>query len=163
MKGQKTLHQKYYPLWEGGKSVEQRNVKVGFKIRMYVVSQFNKELKEGKGLNDDKDKLVQMMKELQQDKTTINQEDLNCPLEDYQMFLSDFFQKLDYEDRKGTVTMKTYAKFRLMINFIDVLSDYGGIDEEMKKCQRYCKFKAVDIAKSLKKGEVPRRGGPNEN
>ena len=38
MKGQKTLHQKYYPLWEGGKSVEQRNVKVGFKIRMYVVS-----------------------------------------------------------------------------------------------------------------------------
>ena len=163
MRPQKTLVDKYYPLWEGGKSVEQKNIKVGFKIRMYVVTQMNKDLSQGKGVGDDKQKLIEMMKELQEDKKTINPEDQKCPLIDYQTFLNDFFQKVDYEDRNGTVTMKTYTKFRLMIGFIDVLSDYGPIDEEMKKCQKYCKWKAVDIMKSLKKGEVPHRGGPNEN
>ena len=163
MRPQKTLSEKYYPLWEGGKSVEQRNIKVGFKIRMYVVTQMNKELSQGKGVGDDKQKLIQMMKELQEDKKTIQPEDQKCSLEDYQTFLNDFFQNVDYEDRNATVTMKTSAKFRLMIGFIDVLGDYGEIDEEMRKCQKYCKWKAIDIMKSLKKGEIPHRGGPNEN
>ena len=46
--------------------------------------------------------------------------------------------------------------------FIDVLASWGPIDEEMIKCKKYCQFKAVDIFKALKKGEVPRRGGPKE-
>ena len=162
MRPQQTLSEKYYPLWEGGKSVEQRNIKVGFKIRMYVVTQMNKELNQGKGVGDDKQKLIQMMKELQEDKKTIQPEDQKCSLEDYQTFLNDFFQNVDYEDRNATVTMKTSAKFRLMIGFIDVLGDYGEIDEEMRRCQKYCKWKAINIVKSLKKGEIPHRGGPNE-
>ena len=32
----------------------------------------------------------------------------------------------------------------------------------MIKCKKYCQYKAVDIYKSLKKGEVPKRGGPKE-
>jgi len=28
--------------------------------------------------------------------------------------------------------------------------------------EKYCKFKAIDIMKSLKNGEVPKRGGPND-
>ena len=31
--------EKYKPLWEGGKSVEQYNIKVGFKIRMFCVQE----------------------------------------------------------------------------------------------------------------------------
>jgi hypothetical protein len=78
------------------------------------------------------------------------------------MFLQDFFQKVDYEDRHGTVTVKTSSKFRLMAAFIDVLKSWEPIDEEMLKCKKYCQFKAVDIFKALKKGEVPKRGGPKE-
>ena len=33
--------EKFKPLWEGGKSVEQYNIKVGFKIRMYCVNELN--------------------------------------------------------------------------------------------------------------------------
>ena len=39
----------------------------------------------------------------------------------------------DYEDRKKTVTIKTVSKFKMMASFIDVLSKFGPIDEEMKK------------------------------
>ena len=156
--------EKYKPLWEGGKSVEQYNIKVGFKIRMYCVQELNSSRQKNPNLFGPKEteELTKMIMDLKQDKGTINPEDQNCSLEDYQQFLSEFFQKVDYEDRHGTVTIKTTSKFRLMAAFIDVLQSWGPIDEEMLKCKKYCQFKAVDIFKALKKGEVPKRGGPKE-
>ena len=156
--------EKYRPLWEGGKSVEQYNIKVGFKIRMFCVQELNSSRQKNPNLFGPKEteELTKMIMDLKQDKGTIKPEDQNCSLEDYQQFLSEFFQKVDYEDRHGTVTMKTTSKFRLMAAFIDVLQSWGPIDEEMLKCKKYCQFKAVDIFKALKKGEVPKRGGPKE-
>ena len=156
--------EKFRPLWEGGKSVEQYNIKVGFKIRMFVVQELNTLRQKNPNLFGPKETedLTKMIMDLKQDKGTISPEDQTCALEDYQMFLQEFFQKVDYEDRHGTVTMKTTSKFRLMASFIDVLSSWGPIDEEMIKCKKYCQFKAVDIFKALKKGEVPKRGGPKE-
>ena len=164
MKKKLGLIEKYRPLWEGGKSVEQYNIKVGFKIRMFVIQELNNMRQKNPNLFGPKEKedLTKMIMELQQDKGTISPEDQQCPLEDYQMFLQEFFQKVDYEDRHGTVTMKTTSKFRLMASFIDVLASWGPIDEEMIKCKKYCQFKAVDIFKALKRGEVPKRGGPKE-
>ena len=164
MKKKLGLIEKYRPLWEGGKSVEQYNIKVGFKIRMFVIQELNNMRQKNPNLFGPKEKedLTKMIMELQQDKGTISPEDQQCPLEDYQMFLQEFFQKVDYEDRHATVTMKTTSKFRLMASFIDVLSSWGPIDEEMIKCKKYCQFKAVDIFKALKRGEVPKRGGPKE-
>ena len=156
--------EKFKPLWEGGKSVEQYNIKVGYKIRMYCVQELNKIRQQNPNSFGPKDteELTKMIMDLKQDKGTISPEDQNCALEDYQMFLSEFFQKVDYEDRHGTVTMKTTSKFRLMAAFIDVLSIWGPIDDEMVRCKKYCQYKAVDIFKALKKGEVPKRGGPKE-
>jgi hypothetical protein len=156
--------EKFRPLWEGGKSVEQYNIKVGFKIRMFAVQELNTLRQKNPNLFGPKETedLTKMIMDLKQDKGTISPEDQTCALEDYQMFLQEFFQKVDYEDRHGTVTMKTTSKFRLMASFIDVLASWGPIDEEMIKCKKYCQFKAVDIFKALKKGEVPKRGGPKE-
>ena len=156
--------EKFRPLWEGGKSVEQYNIKVGFKIRMFVVQELNTLRQKNPNLfgPEETEDLTKMIMDLKQDKGTISPEDQTCALEDYQMFLQEFFQKVDYEDRHGTVTMKTTSKFRLMASFIDVLASWGPIDEEMIKCKKYCQFKAVDIFKALKKGEVPKRGGPKE-
>ena len=144
---------KFRPLWEGGKSVEQYNIKVGFKIRMFVVSQITAQRKNNPNLFSQKeiDQLTKMIMDLKQDKTTIPVDQQTCTLEEYQQFLSDFFSKVDYEDRHGTVTIKTTSKFRLMAAFIDVLSSWGPIDEEMIKCKKYCQYKAVDIFKALKK------------
>lgn len=156
--------EKFKPLWEGGKSVEQRNIKIGFKIRMYVVNELNSLRQKDPSSFGPKEteELTKMIMDLKQDKGTISQEDQQCSLEEFQQFLSDFFSKVDYEDRHETVTMKTISKFRLMASFIDVLASWEPIDEEMLKCKKYCQFKAVDIFKSLKKGEVPKRGGPHE-
>ena len=156
--------EKFKPLWEGGKSVEQYNIKVGYKIRMFCVQELNKARQQNPNLFGPKEteELTKMIMDLKQDKGTISPEDLNCELEDYQMFLQEFFQKVDYEDRHATVTMKTTSKFRLMAAFIDVLASWGPIDDEMIKCKKYCQYKAVDIFKALKKGEIPKRGGPKE-
>ena len=164
MKPKLGIIDKYRPLWEGGKSVEKYNVKVGFKIRMFVVSQITSQRQKNPNLLNQKDieQLTDMIKELKEDKATIPVEEQTCTLEDYQKFLSDFFNKVDYEDRHDTVTIKTTSKFRLMASFIDVLSTWGPIDEEMVKCKKYCQFKAVDIFKALKRGEIPKRGGPKE-
>jgi len=164
MKPKLGIIDKYRPLWEGGKSVEKYNIKVGFKIRMFVVSQITSQKQKNPNLLNQKDieQLTNMIMELKQDKSTIPLEEQTCSLEDYQKFLFDFFSKVDYEDRHETVTIKTTSKFRLMASFIDVLSTWGPIDEEMVKCKKYCQFKAVDIFKALKKGEIPKRGGPKE-
>ena len=164
MKRQVNPIDKFKPLWEGGKSVEQYNIKVGFKIRMFCVNELNSLRQKNPSLFGQKEteQLTKMIMDLKQDKGTISVEDQTCNLEDYQQFLSDFFQKVDYEDRHGTVTVKTSSKFRVMASFIDVLASWGPIDPEMLKCKKYCQFKAVDIFKALKKGEVPKRGGPKE-
>ena len=164
MKPKLGIIDKYRPMWEGGKSVEKYNVKVGFKIRMFVVSQITSQRQKNPNLLTQKDieQLTKMIMELKQDKTTIPPEQQTCTLEEYQQFLSEFFSKVDYEDRHETVTMKTTSKFRLMASFIDVLSSWGPIDDEMIKCKKYCQYKAVDIFKALKKGEVSKRGGTKE-
>ena len=156
--------EKFKPLWEGGKSVEQYNIKVGFKIRMFCVQELNTSRQKNPNAFGPKETedLTKMIMDLKQDKGTISQEDQNCSLEDYQQFLQEFFQRVDYEDRHGTVTVKTSSKFRLMAAFIDVLKSWGSIDEEMIKCKKYCQFKAIDIFKALKNGQVPKRGGPKE-
>ena len=153
MKRQISPIEKFKPLWEGGKSVEQYNIKVGFKIRMFCVNELNSLRQKNPAAFGPKEteELTNMIKDLKQDKGTISLEDQTCGLEDYQQFLSEFFQKIDYEDRHGTVTVKTSSKFRVMASFIDVLSSWGPIDPEMVKCKKYCQYKAVDIFKALKK------------
>ena len=164
MKRQLNPIEKFKPIWEGGKSVEQYNIKVGFKIRMFCVSELNSLRQKNPGAFGPKEteELTKMIMDLKQDKNTISPEDQTCQLEDYQQFLSEFFQKVDYEDRHGTVTVKTSSKFRVMAGFIDVLAAWGPIDPEMIKCKKYCQYKAVDIFKALKKGQIPKRGGPKE-
>ena len=63
------------------------------------------------------------------------------------MFLQDFFQKVDYEDRHGTVTVKTSSKFRLMAAFIDVLKSWEPIDEEMLNVKNIVNLKLSIFSK----------------
>ena len=160
----KSIIDKFIPLWEGGKSVERGNAKVGFCIRNYVINQLNAAFQKDKTSfsEQDRDKFIKMVTELKEVKGQLNPEELQCTEEDYQEFLNTFFTNLDYEDRHETVTIKTSSKFRLMAGFIDVLTTFGPLSEDMKKCKKYCAFKAIDIFKALKRGEIPKRGGPKE-
>ena len=64
---------KFRPLWEGGKSVEQYNIKIGFKIRMFVVNELTTLRQNNPNLfgQSEKDQLTKMVMDLKQDKTTI--------------------------------------------------------------------------------------------
>ncbi len=159
-KPKKTLFDEYKFLWESGKVQTQYNIKIGYHILLYVVTTMTP-----KATNEqDKKKVAEMIKELKEYKDRIPVENTKCELEEYQNFLNDFFTKVDNEDRYKTVTMRTVMKFKMMSEFIKVLNSFGpeNLNDEMKKCQKYCKWKAVDITRSLKKGEIPHRGGPNE-
>jgi hypothetical protein len=159
-KPKKTLFDEYKFLWESGKVQTQYNIKIGYHILLYVVTTMTP-----KATNEqDKKKVAELIKELKEYKDRIPVENTKCELEEYQNFLNDFFTKVDNEDRYKTVTMKTVMKFKMMSEFIKVLNSFGpeNLNDEMKKCQKYCKWKAVDITRSLKKGEIPHRGGPNE-
>ena len=122
--------EKFKPLWEGGKSVEQYNIKVGFKIRSFCLLELNnlRQKKPNQFGPKETDELTKMFTELNEEKKTISQTDQICKFEEYKQFLSDFFQKVDYEDRHGTVTIKTSEKFRVMAVFIEVLTSWGPLD-----------------------------------
>ena len=156
----KTLFDSFKRLWEGGKVVSNYNRKVGYHILLYVVTNMTPRVSN----DQDKNKVIEMIKELKVYKEIIPEEDTKCELEEYETFLNDFFTKVDKEDRFGIVSMKTVLKFLMLNDFIKVLDSFGpeNLNDEMKKCQKYCKWKAIDILKSLKKGEIPHRGGPHE-
>ena len=159
-KPKKTLFDEYKFLWESGKVQTQYNIKIGYRILFYVVNTMTQKVTN----EQDKKKVTELIKELQEYRDRIPVENTKCELQEYQNFLNDFFTKVDNEDRYKTVTMKTVMKFKMMSEFIKVLNSFGAenLNDEMKKCQKYCKWKAVDITRSLKKGEIPHRGGPNE-
>ena len=150
---------KYKILWEGGKNIETKNIKAGYKIRLFCVKELSKLFQENKtefGENGKKE-IEDMINELKQDKIRISPENQNCSLEEYEEFLNDFYEKLDFEDKYETVTLETSSKFRFMAYLIDVLSSWGPINESMKKRQNYCQKKCVDIFKAIKNGEIPKK------
>ena len=95
MKQQLGLIEKYRPLWEGGKSVEQYNIKIGFKIRVFVVTQITAERQKNPNLfsQSEINQLTEMIMDLNQDKTTIPIDQQNCTLEEYQRLI----MKIDME------------------------------------------------------------------
>ena len=149
--------EKYNPLWIGWKSVYKYDAKVGYQIRFYCLKELYNLRKTNLELFNKKDfeELIKMMEELKQEKINISSLAQNCTLEEYQKFLEDYFKKIDDEDRHGIFIFKTAAKFRIMASFIDVLQSWEDLDEEMKKCKKYCLYKAVTIYKALKKGKIP--------
>ncbi|MCQ2820078.1 MAG: hypothetical protein MJ252_22665 [archaeon] len=163
-KKKKTIVEKYETLWNGGKSVTAQYPKIGYCITLYCVTKMNEEVSKTPNLpKEERDQIIAKVKELMEYKATLPKEYLDCTLEEYQDFLQTFFEGLDYEDRKKTVTMKTVTKFRMMVAFVDVLQKFGPMEDSMKQLKKYCTWKAVDISKSLRKGEIPHRGGPKEN
>ena len=164
MEKKKNIMEKYMALWLGGKNVMKYNVKVGIKIRIYCLKKLNEYRQKNPELFGEKElaQLNKMVTELKQNKNLLSSNAQNCTLDDYKEFIEDFYDKVDEEDRHGTVTLKTSTNFRLLAYFIEVLYSWGPLDKEAEKVKKYCEFKAVDIFKALKNGEIPKRGGLDE-
>lgn len=84
------------------------------------------------------------------------------PKEHYEKFITMLFVSADTEDRKSGSTKKTAQKFLILSYFIEAFNVMEDITPDWEDKRVFCKWKAADILKALKRGEKPLPGGPNE-
>lgn len=82
--------------------------------------------------------------------------------EHYEKFITMLFVSADTEDRKSGSTKKTAQKFLILSYFIEAFNVIEELPQNWEEKRIYCKWKTADILKSIKKGEKPLPGGPNE-
>eukprot|EP00842_Homolaphlyctis_polyrhiza_P006504 jgi/Hompol1/6855/HPOL_000365-RA len=70
------------------------------------------------------------------------------------------FLNADNEDRAGHASKKTAKTFLAASIFLELLKNFGEIDQETQQKIRYAKFKAADIMKAIKEGRTPVPGPP---
>ncbi|CAG8566929.1 10319_t:CDS:2 [Dentiscutata heterogama] len=70
------------------------------------------------------------------------------------------FMNADNEDRAGKATKKTAKNFLAAAVFLELLKVFGPLNSEIEEKIRYAKWKATDIVKALKEGQVPTPGPP---
>lgn len=84
------------------------------------------------------------------------------PKEQYEKFITMLFISADNDDRKTGSTKATAQKFLILSYFIEAFNVFNEIPQDWEEKRIYCKWKAADILKALKRGEKPLPGGPNE-
>ena len=159
MKG-KRLYDKYKDYFIYSKSFLQTNPKEAYVIALYAANTIHSQYKSNASLlnNTEITNLGQEIKNLK----SIDAQYQKTDQEEYTNFIENMFANVDQEDREGEVSPNTAKSFKMLSDLIEVFLFFGEIPEEWKEKRKYCKFKAVDIMQSFKRGEVPRRGGPND-
>lgn len=64
----------------------------------------------------------------------------------------------DNEDRSGKASKATARHFLVACNFIELLTNFGKLDQEMEEKLKYAKWKAADIARAFREGRKPTPG-----
>ena len=75
-------------------------------------------------------------------------------------FALSVFKRADDEDRAGMADKNTARTFYAASTFLDMLLQFGPLDETIKQLPLYAKFKSNDIVKALKEGRTPTPGPP---
>jgi Vta1 like len=84
------------------------------------------------------------------------------PQSHYEKFITLLFVSADNDDRKVGATKATAQKFLILSYFIEAMNVFEELPPDWEEKRKYCKWKAADILKALKRGEKPIPGGPNE-
>ena len=80
----------------------------------------------------------------------------------FEKFVTILFVSADNDDRTDGSTKLTAQKFLILSYFIEAMNVFGELPPDWVEKRKYCKWKAADILKAIKKGERPLPGGPNE-
>ncbi|RMY63385.1 hypothetical protein D0863_10585 [Hortaea werneckii] len=75
-------------------------------------------------------------------------------------FALDTFTRGDEAQRSNTVTRQTADTFQAASTFLDLLSIWGPLDQEVAAKSKFAKFHALRIAKAIKAGEDPNATNP---
>lgn len=163
----KNIFDNYSSYIKYAKMFENSHPNIYYIISLYAINDLGEKFQKDKKILNEKE-----IKEFSQDVMKLNSLNLVKPsLNEYSEFLENIFFNVDQEDKEGTVTIETALKFKMIFILIDVFKnwDKGFPNEEWKEksnfiifyiLEKYCKYKTVDIIKSLKNGEIPKRGGP---
>lgn len=68
------------------------------------------------------------------------------------------FAGADNEDRAGKASKATARRFLVACNFIDILTVFAPLEQDMLERQKYAKWKAADIGKAIREGRKPTPG-----
>ncbi|KAI7370656.1 hypothetical protein KC354_g1092 [Hortaea werneckii] len=75
-------------------------------------------------------------------------------------FALDTFTRGDEAQRSNTVTRQTADTFQAASTFLDLLSIWGPLEQEVAAKSKFAKFHALRIAKAIKAGEDPNATNP---
>jgi hypothetical protein len=137
MKGKSVL-QRNLTYFQKADSIKETYPKISYTIKTFAVNEiFNEFKKDASALNDTEKKEFQgIITNLKAEKSKLG-ENPDSTQEEYEEFLENMFANVDDEDRYGEVTNKTIQAFRFVSDLIDVLKNYGEIDDEWNKKSKY--------------------------
>lgn len=161
----KTIFDKYKDLFTYGNFFKESNPRIAYIIKLHAANSIHSEFKKDSSILSDsnKDKLKSEILDINKIKIEGEKPSKNN-IQEFEEFIENLFANVDEEDREKIVTMKTAKSFKMVGELIEVFKFFDNIVPEIwDEKKKYCKFKAIDIAKSLKLGQVPKRGGPNED
>jgi len=118
--------------------------------------------------------MMDLMTKLEQVKTPTFPPELKESKKECIKFTIDVFSKVDSEEKARRANKGTIAKFMIAASFFDVLKEFDpmetdnlanidqwpGMDTSMQEMQLYCRWKATEIHKGLKMGQLPPPGPP---
>ncbi|KAH3762399.1 vacuolar protein sorting-associated protein VTA1 [Pelomyxa schiedti] len=102
--------------------------------------------------------MVSVEQQKAQLESTLTQEGMGK--EYVEQFALNVFQMADEEDRAGNATMRTAENFSSASYFLEVLSQFGPLSDDIVERVKYARWKAADIAKAIKMGLRPTPGPP---
>jgi vacuolar protein sorting-associated protein VTA1 len=149
--------------------IQKVDPKVAYYCRLYALTKMLAKPDQG-GLANPRDPAVKdivngIMANLESAKKAFDEPlDPEGDFEAVKTMAENVFANADSQDRDGEATIRTSHAFMTSFVLYEVLEQFGdkSKDPEIQQKCKYAKWKAADIAKAIKEGRKPTRGGPNE-
>jgi len=133
---------------------------IAYFCRSYAL-QLGLKLHKDLGLGDNAmDFLLQTMTDVEDAKAKLPKYDGDAAKAFCTQFALSVFKRADDEDRAGMADKNTARTFYAASTFLDMLLQFGPLDESIKQLPLYAKFKSNDIVKAIKEGRTPDAGPP---
>ena len=142
------------PFLQRAEEVQKVEPKVAYYCRLYAVEEGLKLQNRDKSIDE---LLFTVMDKLEAFKKS-NQLDAEEDKLHLEGFAIKIFSRADRVDQAGRADMSTCKAFYAASVFLEVLTQFGPLDEDLAGKQRYAAWKAADIRKAIREGRKPQVG-----
>ena len=143
------------PFLQRAEEIQKADPRVAYYCRMYAVEEGLKLPVRSKEVDT---LLASIMDKLERDKARLgelNAEDDKLSLEGFALKI---FARAAKVDNAGAADLNTCKAFYAASVFLEILRQFGEIDEDLSSKQRYAAWKAADIRKAIREGRKPTPG-----